>query len=279
MTRSLALFAVAAVACSSARPTVRHFDAVAWSKNSASCATVADPVQLLRARAAAEALALPRTHSFVSLALMGVSCVRNDPALLGSADDKQLEVLADEALGLSAASEDEHYMLFEALYALRTAAHDQASAHALAERYLAFAEHAPAPSSDDERRARDQARLRAAVKAGVPERVIPVLEASERALPDDNTSARLAAAYAAAGRFGDAIAACTRGLARSPGPGGAVRLLTARATAHTSTGDVAAARRDLEAALDAAARIALAPARDAAHAQVRRQLDGLTAGK
>ena len=57
---------------------------------------------------------------------------------------------------------------------------------------------------------RDLARLRAAVKLSVPERILPALEASERALPaDPDASARLAAAYAVAQRPFDAIAADT----------------------------------------------------------------------
>src|SRR5262249_30407281 len=150
---------------------------------------------------------------------------------------------------------------------------DREGGRALAERYLAFVEHTPPPASADERMARDLARLRAALKLGVPERVIPALEASERALPaDPDASGRLAAAYAAAQRPGDAIAAARRGLARGPGPLGAVRLLLGRAGAEAKAGDHTAARRDLEAARDAAARIAVASTRELMLGQVRRQL-------
>jgi len=230
------------------------------------------------ARAGAEAPHMPRSHTFVNVALSGVSCLASDPSLAGALPDdaRRLEALAVEALAAPSASQDDHYQLYEALYALRQRAGDTAGAHAIAEQYLRFAEHTPAPGSDDERMARDLALVRAAVKLGAPDRVIGVLEASERALPDDdNASARLASAYTAAHRYADAIAACTRGLARKPGPGGAVRLLGARASAEAQAGDTSAARRDLQAASDMAARITVPVARELAATQIRHQLDGL----
>jgi len=232
------------------------------------------------ARAAREAPHMPRAHPFVNVAISGVSCLSGDPPTIGSEPGDRIEALANEAVRLADASEDDHYQLYEALYAVRLRAGDAAGAHAVAERYLAFVDQQPPPRSDDERMARDLARVRAAVKLGVPERVIPVLEQAERELPRDaNASARLAAAYTAAHRYADAIAACTRGLARAPGPGGAVRLLQARASAEAQAGDVAAARRDLELAREAVARIALASARTQAQDQVQHQLDGLAGAK
>jgi hypothetical protein len=222
---------------------------------------------------------MPRTHAFVNVAVTGASCLAAEPSLVGSDAAGQLEALGGQALDIPSASEDDHYQLYEALYRIRLVAGDRDGGRAIAERYLAFAEHTPPPASDDERMARDLARLRAALKLGAPERVIPALEASERALPaDPDASARLAAAYTAARRFSDAIAACTRGLARNPGPGDAVRLLSARASAEAGTGDAPAARRDLVAALDAAARIGVASARDLTLGQIRRQLDALDGG-
>jgi tetratricopeptide (TPR) repeat protein len=207
------------------------------------------------ARSAAEYLpSMPRRHEFVNVALMGVSC------------DEKLEKFAAEALELPAATEDDRYMLYEALY--RSAADKQT----LAEKYLAYVQSRPAPANVDQRLARDLALLRAAIKAGVPERAIPRLEATEREVRDDNASQWLATAYNAANRPDDAIAACDRGLERNPGPSGRARLLLSRASAHRKKGDAEAARSDLLAAKAAAQQITTAASREPTLAQIETML-------
>lgn len=239
-------------------------------------------------RAAREAPRMPRSHAFVNVVLTGVTCLRAEPSLVagGAADqasdkasDKtsdKIEALAAEATDSPSASEDDHYWLYEARYAVRTAAQDPVGARAIAERYLAFVESAPPVRSDDERAARDLARVRAATKLGDPARAIPALEASERAMPrDDGASARLCTAYTAAGRGADAIAACTRGLGRAPGPSSTVRLLVARARARAAINDTAAARSDLALARSALDSITAAPERSAAEQMIRAVADTL----
>jgi tetratricopeptide (TPR) repeat protein len=229
--------------------------------------TVAGDARACVARAAAEAPAMQRDHSFVSVALTGVQCLDGDPSLHGGADGARVEQLATEALDVPSASEDEHFMLFEELYYVKTAAGDAQGAHALAERYLAYVEERPPSTAVDTRMARDQALLRATSKVGTPERAIPTLEVSERELADAPSAERLASAYAQAKRWPDAIAAATRGLARTPGPTEQTRLLCARAAAALAQGDHASAKRDLDIATEAAARIG--PAKEKAFAQQR----------
>jgi hypothetical protein len=227
-------------------------------------------------RATREAAAMTRNHAFVNVALTGVACLAGEPSLVASDDAHRLEALAREALAHPEASEDDHYQLYEALYAVRKAAGDPGGGLALAAAYLAYAEHTAPPASSDERLARDLARVRAAIKLGTPERVIPDLEATERALPGDaNASAPLASAYLAAHRPVDAIAAATRGLCRAPGPSGMVRLLVVRANAEHRAHDPAAARRDLAFARDTAAMIGEPSTRARMTAQVQAQLDAL----
>ena len=250
-----------------------------WSRHDHAIETLVGALQVSDAhtcvtRAAAEAPKLPRAHPFINVVVTGVSCLQGDPPGLTSEDGKRLVSLANEALAMPNASEDDHYQLFEALYAI--AAADPAASKAVTARYLAFIDQLPPWRSDDERMARDLALLRATVKAGVPERAIPVLEASERALPDDdNASARLATAYTAARRYADAIAACTRGLARKPGPTATARFLGSRATAEATLGDAAAATRDLASALAAAAQITVRDQREMTQQQLQHQLDAL----
>jgi tetratricopeptide (TPR) repeat protein len=230
------------------------------------------------ARLAAEAAPMPRAHPFVNAVVAGAQCAANDPAVAGTEDGKRLEALAGEALALPSSSEDDHYQLFESLYAMRTVAGDRDGAKAVAERYLAYIDERPAATSEDEHMARDLARVRAAVKLGEPERAIAVLEASEKTLArDPEASMRLATAYVAAKRPVDAIAAATRGLARSPTPTQEARLRALRAKQALAGGDAGAARKDLEAGLAAAAKIPVAMMRDATRGQLQRQLDAIHA--
>lgn len=227
-------------------------------------------------RGTREAAAMPRDHAFVNIALTGVACLAGDPSLIATDDAHRIEALAREALARPEASEDDHYQLFEALYAVRLAAGDRDGGHDVATQYLAYADHTPPPASDDERLARDLARVRAAIKLGTPERVIADLEASERAMPGvADASMPLASAYLAAHRPIDAIAAATRGLARSPGPNGMVRLLVVRANAANRIHDPAWARRDLLAARDTAALIGDPSTRARMTAYAQAQLDAL----
>jgi tetratricopeptide (TPR) repeat protein len=227
-------------------------------------------------RLAVEAPKLPRAHTFVEVAIAGAVCAGQDPGEAAGDDGKRLEALANEALALPIAGEDDHYQLFEALYMLRKDASDEAGAKAVAERYLAYVDQRPPPATDDERMARDLARVRAATKLGAPERVIATLEASEKLLANDaGASARLATAYSAAGKLDDVIAATTRGLERHPTPTEAARMLAMRATAHAKRGDVVAARADLDAGIAIAAKIPVAMVRDGTTAQLQRQLAAL----
>jgi hypothetical protein len=224
---------------------------------------------------------LPRRHAFVNAVFVGMSCFVSAPSDVATASQAAaLETLAIEAQALPVAGEDDVYQLYEVRYFARRRLEDSAGAHAIAEQYWAYTRQRPAPRSDDERMARDLAKVRAAVKVGAPERVIPTLEVSERDLPNDcEASSRLSTAYTAAGRFDDGIAAATRGLGRGPGPEATVRLLQARATAESRKGDVVAARADLHTALDSAARIPAPSSRDGLSARVRQQLAALDAGK
>jgi len=227
-------------------------------------------------RIAAEAPKLPRGHTFIEVVIAGAVCAGQDPALAASDDGKHLEAFAKEALAMPLAGEDDHYQLFEALYMVRKAVNDEAGATAVAERYLAYVDQRPPPATEDERMARDLARVRAATKLGAPERVIATLEASEKLLANDaGASARLATAYTAAGNSDGVIAATTRGLARKPTPTEAARMLAMRAAAHAKQRDVPAARTDLDAAIAVAAKIPVVMMRDGTVAQLKQQLAAL----
>jgi tetratricopeptide (TPR) repeat protein len=103
---------------------------------------------------------------------------------------------------------------------VRSQAEDAEGAKKTAAEWLAYldAEAAKAPNP----RARavfDSHRLAAALEAGVPERAIAFLTESEKSLPDDyNPPARLAAAYKAAEKLPEALAAADRALKLAYGP-------------------------------------------------------------
>jgi tetratricopeptide (TPR) repeat protein len=241
----------------------------------ASALSLGDPAPCV-ARLAREAPTMARAHAFVEVALDGLVCATSAPQLAGTPDVVTLETLAREALASPVASEDDHYQLYDALHALRVEAKDSAGAASIAHAYLAYVEHQPAPKSDDERRARDFALLRAATKAGAADRAIAQLEASERALATDpDASQRLGGAYVAAERFDDALAAASRGLARSPQPTQTAHLLSLRATAEAKRGNTDAARRDLDAGIAAAQQINGPQARAGTIALLKQQRDAL----
>jgi tetratricopeptide (TPR) repeat protein len=118
----------------------------------------------------------------------------------------------------------------------------------------AAAKHAP----PEQRRVWDSHRLEAYLALGQPERAIPMLEQSEREVPDDyNPPARLAHAYLALGRLDAAESAVSRALARSNGPR-KIRLYMLKADILLAEKKLPAARAALEEALDFARKEKLA---------------------
>jgi hypothetical protein len=93
-------------------------------------------------------------------------------------------------------------------------------------------------------------RPRAASEIDEPQRVLPALVQSERAMPNNyNASLRHAQMATAAGHYDEALAACDRGLAHVTGPVGRTWLLKTKVNALAGKGDQAGARRVLERAL------------------------------
>jgi tetratricopeptide (TPR) repeat protein len=120
------------------------------------------------------------------------------------------------------------------------------------------ARNAPAPG---EREAYETFLLAAGLALQKPERAIPILEQSETDRPgDERLPLQLARAYAAAGRFADAMAACDRAMGKSQGVA-QLAVYTAREQIERRMGDEAGARQTLQ-----ASRIFACALRDAARA-------------
>lgn len=148
---------------------------------------------------------------------------------------------------------DDISAVYIALIGAREAADDSAGARATAERWSAFLDGAAAAApTPDARAVFDSHRLSAYLELGSPEKAVPMLEASEKSLPDDyNPPARLAVAFRAMRRYDEALAASRRAIEKSYGPR-QLGIYRTKADIETAMGDKAAAVATLTSAVAAA---------------------------
>jgi tetratricopeptide (TPR) repeat protein len=203
--------------------------------------------------AATEAADMKRDAMFGRTVVAGMWClVSADPAPWSKEQAARLEPLAKEALSLSTTVRDHRDELYRTLMYLALSRNDEAGAAKWGDRWLDELD-TRKPLNDEDRSAVDIARLENVQVFGDPKRILPALLASERSMPRDwNASLRVAQMESAAKNYDQAIAACERGLARSPGPIGRSWLLRVKAEILTQKGQTAEARRVLEEALQAA---------------------------
>jgi predicted negative regulator of RcsB-dependent stress response len=223
--------------------------------------------------ALAEAPGMPRESPFASVVLAGFTCANmgGSEAWAESARAK-LEPLAVEAVGLPATLRDDRFELYQRLMHAAQMRDDNAAVTRWGERWLDEIEKAT-PSGDDERSALDIARVDAVGYIDQPARVLPALEASERAMPDNyNASLRLAQMETAAKRYDDALAACDRGLAHVTGPIGRSWLLRTKAEALDGKGETAKSRAAFEEALKAAKEIGARQLRDSNVSRITQEI-------
>jgi tetratricopeptide (TPR) repeat protein len=114
------------------------------------------------------------------------------------------------------------------------------------------------------------------MELGEPERAIPMLEASERELPDDyNPPARLAVAYKAMKKWDDALAASDRAMAKVYGPR-KLGVYSTRADLFAGRGDTTAARKTLEEAIEYAEALPPGHRSEGTIAGLKKKLEGLS---
>ncbi len=132
----------------------------------------------------------------------------------------------------------------------RRDAGDAAGARKDTEAWTAFLEaQAAAAKTPEQRAAFDSHRLMAYMELKEPERAIPMLQESEKDLPDDyNPPARLALAYFEMKKLDEALAASNRALPKVSGPR-RIQVLRTRSDIFAARGDAAGAREALEQAL------------------------------
>ncbi len=200
---------------------------------------------------------LSRTSSAANVAASGLSCALELPAgdasragLVKALADASRQVIAQPGKDLAA---DDVSWVYETLANERDDAKDEAGKKELLRSRATFLEAAAARAkTPDARAVFDSHRLVAYVEIGEPERAIPMLEASERDLPNDyNPPARLAYAYKAMKKYDEALAASDRALAKAYGPR-KLGILQTRADIYKEKGDSAAARKTIEEAVKVA---------------------------
>ena len=212
---------------------------------------------------AIDAAAMKRDVIFVRTVVGGMWCLAStDPAPWAEATLHKLQPLAEEALTLPTTVRDHRDAIYRTLMFISINRKDNAAAAKWGGRWLAELD-AIKPRSDDERSALDIARVENIQVYGDPERILPALIESERAMAHNYiASLRLAQMEKAAKHYDEAIAACDRGLARAPGANGRAWLLEIKADALKSKGKVLEARQALEQALQAAQEIPTQMGRD-----------------
>ena len=227
--------------------------------------------------------ALPRfgrTSSAGNVAGSGLSCALQLPkehprraALVNALESASRRIAADTTITMAA---DDRSGLYISLLDAREDAADSTGRRAVAEAWARFLEGQAARARNSEARAVfDSHRLSAYLELGEPERAIPMLEASERALPDDyNPPARLAVAYKALRRWPEALAASDRALAKAYGPR-KLNIFQARIEIYEGMGDRAAEKKTLEEAIAYAESLPEGQRSASRIAGFRKQLDAL----
>jgi len=163
-----------------------------------------------------------------------------------------IQPLAEEALSLPITVRDHRDSIYRTLMYVEVKRKREDAALKWGDRWLAELD-AATPQSDDERSALDIARVENLQIVGDPVRILPALEASEKAMPNNYiASLRLAQIELAANQFHEAIAASDRGLTRGPGAVGQAWLLKIKAQALQALGR----RQEAQSTLQDAARAA-----------------------
>ena len=203
-----------------------------------------------------EADQMKRDVLFVRTVVGGMWCLASvDPSPWADSALRKVRPMGEEALTLPLTVRDHRDSIYRALMIISVNHGDNAAAAKYGDRWLGELD-AMKPHSDEQRSALDIARVENIQVYGDPNRVIPALKESERAMPKDYiASLRLAQMQHAAKHYDAAVAACNRGLGRNPGAAGRAWLLQIKARILNDQGKTAEARQSLQTALAAAQEI------------------------
>jgi tetratricopeptide (TPR) repeat protein len=190
------------------------------------------------------------TYASFNVAVNGLSCAIDLPEkgeTFATLEKYTRETLADQKIPLSA---DDRSGLYETLIGAREAVKDEEGAHSLHEQRAAFLEKEAAKAKTAEQRAVfDSHRMSEYMALKQPERALPMLQQSEKDLPEDyNPPARLATIYRELKRYDDAIAASDRAMKLAYGPR-KIGIYRTRASIYEAMGNKEAAKRTIEEAI------------------------------
>jgi tetratricopeptide (TPR) repeat protein len=195
--------------------------------------------------------ALPQvvgTPSFASVAASGLDCAISLPdsfehrdAIIRTFDSHARQAIADTSIVIAA---DDRSGIYGLLVDARHTLGDSLGERSTLEEWAFFLEgEAARARTPDARAVFDSHRLSVYLELGQPERAVPMLQASERDLPDDyNPPFRLGTAYNAMKKYPEALAAVERALPKAYGPR-KIRILRLRTTVYAGMGDNAAATK------------------------------------
>lgn len=223
---------------------------------------------------------LKGTPSSANVAASGLGCALSLPpthperaALVAEMIRASNEVLADKKTKIAA---DDRSAVYETLVGERDGAKDEAGKKKIAGEWAKFLEgEAARAKTADSRAVFDPHRLGAYIEMGAPERAVPMLQASERDLPDDyNPPARLAIAYKEMKKWDDALAASDRALAKVYGPR-SLTVLRTRGQIYAGKGDAAAAKKTVVDALRLAEGLPPGQRSDSTIASLRKILESM----
>jgi tetratricopeptide (TPR) repeat protein len=217
--------------------------------------TMSDAVEPCVSRAFALYPRLKGTVAGARVAVMGLGCAmylkEDQPkraAWLSALGKGVRESFDDPKIVMA---DDDRSSLFQVLVWMSDGSGDKEGATKLRAQWAQFLESAAARAKTAEQRAVfDSHRLIVYRELGTPEKAIPMLEQSERDLPDDyNPPARLAIAWKAMKEYDKALAASDRALARAYGAR-KIGIYTQRSDIYKEKGDLDAARATLRDAIE-----------------------------
>jgi tetratricopeptide (TPR) repeat protein len=228
-----------------------------WARRSEAADALLQALSLVHdpASCAAEARqllpTLPPGSPAARVTAAGLLCAAELPA--GPARTEALVALepaARSALAFPGVLADDRSGLYDALQGARRASQDQAGAKAVAREWLGWIEAESARATTSlARSAFDGARLSTAITLGEVARVLPALEASAKALPDQYFAlAYLARAQLEAGQARAAAETAAAAAKLADGPR-KVSVLLVEARARRAGGDLAGARRAVDEAI------------------------------
>jgi len=194
------------------------------------------------------------TSSAANVAAIGLGCALELPAedatrkqLIETLEKDSDAVLADKKTFMAA---DDRSSVYDTLISAREDAKDDDGVKRVAGEWATFLEGEAAKAKTVEQRAVfDPHRVGAYLKLGQPERALPMLQQSEKDLPNDyNPPARMAVVYNAMKKYDAALAASDRALSRAYGPR-KLGILRTRADIYAGKGDKAKAKETMEEAI------------------------------